>query len=147
MADENRTPIPTDPAADAADEIPINSVLETTTIVSADPPVAEDDSMKDLIEPTAVAGIEAPAEAPAPAPVAPAAPAAPQPIKCEFCGMVYEKAPGKFCDRCGRTLNRTMRPLTVDETDFLRCPECATRNKLGVRICVNCGTLIRFRGP
>ena len=64
-------------------------------------------------------------------------------IKCETCGMEYEEPPGKFCERCGRVLERINLELEDDsDSEHQKCNQCGHRNPLDARVCANCGELL-----
>ena len=146
MPDDQSKP-PTGPPAEDAPDLDLDSLLETSggTPLGSAQDLPPDSSMESVLEPTAIVLNDAPvAEEPVVQP-APAPAPAPQPIRCEFCGAVYENPAGKFCDKCGRRLTRTM-PAPPGETVLAkRCPVCGHSNKLEARICVDCGQLMRLR--
>lgn len=149
--DKPRPPAPPGAESPGAGEAEsdLGALLETSAGSSLEktPDLPADASLRDLLEPTALVPEETP---PTPAPSAPPAAAAAsapgsQPIRCEFCGTVYEKPPGKFCDQCGRRLARVMSAAMEEPTLTKKCPHCGHQNKLEARICVNCGQLMRLR--
>ena len=138
--------------AEVAGEFAMDSVIEATAQAPTGPAgeVAGDAELASLIEPTAVAASEPAVEelselvpeaevVPEPAP----APAPAHPIRCEFCGAEYATLTSKFCDRCGRRFTRIMVDLAPEEAEYVRCPKCGHRNRIGTRICPECGNLIR----
>jgi rRNA maturation endonuclease Nob1 len=65
-------------------------------------------------------------------------------VKCEACGTEYEDPASSICDNCGMRMNR-IRPQKSDETpENVRCLKCGARYSYGVKICSNCGDLIRY---
>jgi hypothetical protein len=138
--------------AEVAAEFAMESVIEATAQAPTGPAgeVPGDSELASLLEPTVLADAEAapeelfepPPEAevvPEPAPEAQPA----QPIRCEFCGTEYAAQTSKFCDRCGRRFTRIMVVVPPEGAEFARCPKCGQRNRIGTRICVQCGNLIR----
>ncbi len=64
-------------------------------------------------------------------------------IICENCGFVHKEDPGKFCERCGRVLERFhMAEEGDDSNDHIRCGKCGMRNTADVNVCQNCGELL-----
>jgi rRNA maturation endonuclease Nob1 len=68
------------------------------------------------------------------------------PFKCEFCGTEYENPPGKFCDACGRVIQRLNLDREPESEEFKKCLKCGHRNKMEARVCWNCGELLRDPG-
>jgi ribosomal protein L40E len=63
-------------------------------------------------------------------------------IKCENCGMDHKEDPGKFCERCGRVMDRLNIEPEGDASNFQVCGQCGHRNPLDLKICQNCGELL-----
>jgi len=146
MPDDQSKP-PTGPPAESEPDLDLDSLLETSggTPLGSAQDLPPDSSMEFVLEPTAIVLNDAPVAdepvvqpAPAPAP-------APQPIRCEFCGTVDENPAGKFCNTCGRRLTRAMPAPAEGTGPAKRCPLCGHLNKLEVRVCANCGQLMRLR--
>jgi len=64
-------------------------------------------------------------------------------IRCEACGTEYENATSMICDNCGYRMARTKPPDKDDHPEFVRCIKCGARVNWGVKICPNCGDLVR----
>ncbi len=64
-------------------------------------------------------------------------------VKCEACGAEYENPVSQICDNCGFRMSRTMTKKGEEKSKYVTCPACGSRNKPEVRICFNCGNLIR----
>ncbi len=63
-------------------------------------------------------------------------------IKCENCGFDHKDDPGKFCERCGRVMDKTDRGAQEEEVAFNVCGLCGHRNPLELKVCQNCGELL-----
>jgi len=65
-------------------------------------------------------------------------------IKCEACGAEYENPVSLICDNCGYRMTR-IRPQKAEENpEFVRCKKCGAKVNWGVKICPNCGDLVRY---
>jgi len=64
-------------------------------------------------------------------------------VKCEACGAVYENPTSMICDQCGMRMSRVLPAGEEEEPEYIRCPNCGALNKRDVKICFDCGELIR----
>jgi len=55
--------------------------------------------------------------------------------------MEYDEPPGKFCERCGRVLEKMHLEPELEE-EKKKCLKCGHQNPMENKVCDNCGDLL-----